>query len=355
MLDSMFGLEFPLPMKFFIAFAIVLILIGTAAYLLRRFGSGALAASGQRNRQPRLALVDATPIDNRRKLVIVRRDNVEHLLLIGGPTDLLVEPNIVRGSTVQNTREIPAVRTAAVEPLALPEATGWPLAPESEPQPALRAEPVIRPVAPPAAPPPDIPLTHPPQVARVPEPPAPPPAVAPAPRMATPAPIPVAPPPAAAPPHPQAAEPVERSTAPEVRAPQTIAHPNPSAPIEAEPAPMAAASLAAPQAEVARAPAAPTMRTKAETAARPPEPPPALRKNEEQNLAEMALRLEAALSRPAPAPPPQAPARPAPPPPVQRPQAVPPPPAAVQRPAAPSYENLQREMASLLGRQTGGS
>jgi len=34
---------------------------------------------------------------------------------------------------------------------------------------------------------------------------------------------------------------------------------------------------------------------------------------------------------------------------------VPPPPAAVQRPAAPSYENLQREMASLLGRQTGGS
>ena len=31
-----------------------------------------------------------------RRLVLVRRDNVEHLLLIGGPTDVVVEPNIDR-------------------------------------------------------------------------------------------------------------------------------------------------------------------------------------------------------------------------------------------------------------------
>src|SRR4051794_16686672 len=118
-MDSLFGMEFSLPMKFFIAFAIVLILIGTAAYLLRRFGTGTLAVSSQRNRQPRLAVVDNTPIDARRKLVIVRRDNVEHLLLIGGPTDVLVESNIVRAGA-QSSRDA-AVRNTAVEPMALPE------------------------------------------------------------------------------------------------------------------------------------------------------------------------------------------------------------------------------------------
>ena len=36
------------------------------------------------------------PSTTRRKLVLVRRDNVEHLILIGGPTDVVVEPSIVR-------------------------------------------------------------------------------------------------------------------------------------------------------------------------------------------------------------------------------------------------------------------
>ncbi len=45
---------------------------------------------------PRLAVIDAAAVDGRRRLVLVRRDNVEHLLMIGGPTDVVVEPNIVR-------------------------------------------------------------------------------------------------------------------------------------------------------------------------------------------------------------------------------------------------------------------
>ena len=137
-MDSLFGMEFSLPMKFFIAFAIVLILIGTAAYLLRRFGTGALAVTTQRNRQPRLAVVDNTPIDARRKLVIVRRDNVEHLLLIGGPTDVLVESNIVRAGA-QALRET-ALRSATAEPLALPEEANWPVAAPPAP---MRPEPIV--------------------------------------------------------------------------------------------------------------------------------------------------------------------------------------------------------------------
>jgi hypothetical protein len=49
-------------------------------------------------RQPRLAVIDAAVVDGRRRLVIIRRDNVEHLLMIGGRADIVVEPNIVRAT-----------------------------------------------------------------------------------------------------------------------------------------------------------------------------------------------------------------------------------------------------------------
>jgi flagellar protein FliO/FliZ len=49
-----------------------------------------------RPRPVRLGLVDAFRVDRQRQLVIVRRDSVEHLLMIGGPNDLLIESQIVR-------------------------------------------------------------------------------------------------------------------------------------------------------------------------------------------------------------------------------------------------------------------
>ncbi len=81
----------------FAALLIVLVLIGAAAWLVRKFSSGNAGAGANRGRMPRLAVIDATAVDNRRRLVLVRRDNVEHLIMIGGPTDVVVEPNIVRG------------------------------------------------------------------------------------------------------------------------------------------------------------------------------------------------------------------------------------------------------------------
>ena len=82
----------------FAALLIVLVLIGAAAWLVRKFSSGNAGAGANRARMPRLAVIDATAVDNRRRLVLVRRDNVEHLIMIGGPTDVVVEPNIVRGT-----------------------------------------------------------------------------------------------------------------------------------------------------------------------------------------------------------------------------------------------------------------
>jgi hypothetical protein len=50
-----------------------------------------------RERWPRrVAVIDAAAVDRRRSVVLIRRDNIEHLLMIGGPTDVVIEPNIVR-------------------------------------------------------------------------------------------------------------------------------------------------------------------------------------------------------------------------------------------------------------------
>ncbi|MDB5573453.1 MAG: flagellar biosynthesis protein FliO, partial [Tardiphaga sp.] len=87
---------------FIIAFVVVLALIGLVAYLVRRFGGSRLGANANRGRMPRLAVIDAAAVDGRRRLVLVRRDNVEHLLMIGGPTDIVVESNIIRAGPARD-------------------------------------------------------------------------------------------------------------------------------------------------------------------------------------------------------------------------------------------------------------
>src|SRR5438270_5373887 len=87
---------------FFFAFVAVLALIGVAAWLVRRFASNRLGANTSRGRMPRLAVIDASAVDGRRRLVLVRRDNVEHLIMIGGPTDIVVESHIVRAQPARD-------------------------------------------------------------------------------------------------------------------------------------------------------------------------------------------------------------------------------------------------------------
>ncbi|MFL1876251.1 flagellar biosynthetic protein FliO, partial [Hansschlegelia beijingensis] len=85
MFDQFLG-DVPTPLKFILAFAVVILLVVLAAWLMRRFSgqglSGGMGSSG-RSRQPRLGVLDVLAIDGRRRLVIVRRDNVEHLVMIG--------------------------------------------------------------------------------------------------------------------------------------------------------------------------------------------------------------------------------------------------------------------------------
>ena len=45
-------------------------------------------------RGQRLGISEYYEVDKSRRLVLVRRDNMEHLILIGGGQDLVIEPNI---------------------------------------------------------------------------------------------------------------------------------------------------------------------------------------------------------------------------------------------------------------------
>ncbi|MCO5066016.1 MAG: flagellar biosynthetic protein FliO [Rhizobiaceae bacterium] len=92
-LEKIFGAEYAQP-ALYVAVACGVFVVLCLLYLLyRRARSGTYVAGG-RNRKARLAIMDATAIDTHRRLVLVRRDDVEHLLLIGGHSDIVVESDI---------------------------------------------------------------------------------------------------------------------------------------------------------------------------------------------------------------------------------------------------------------------
>ncbi|AMN43284.1 flagellar biosynthetic protein FliO [Rhodoplanes sp. Z2-YC6860] len=143
-MNSLFGVDLPTPVNFVIAFVVVLLLIGAATWLVRRFGATRIDPAA-RGRQPRLAVVDAAAIDGRRKLVIVRRDNAEHLLMIGGPTDVVVETNILRAGPLAAREGTPARNGNEPQLRAVPEPAPWQpdVAPQPQPAPVMRAAPRV--------------------------------------------------------------------------------------------------------------------------------------------------------------------------------------------------------------------
>jgi hypothetical protein len=307
-------------LTFFFAFVAVLALIGLAAWLVRRFAGNRLGANPNRGRMPRLAVIDAAAVDGRRRLVLVRRDNVEHLLMIGGPTDIVVEPNIVRAMPGRD--QMPQRPAGGTEPpriAPLPDA-GWPDGDGARSDAFDHAEP------------------------QMPEPPPRPARPSFADEVRRPAPA--------------MSERRERSDplagfAPEPLASPLGGRPEPRPDLRPEPMPSRVTSRSEPvmprPPRPSEAPKAPPVR--AERPAAPPPPPPASMSAADQNLAEMAQRLEAALRRPATeageprvGAPPVAPE----PPPARSAQPVAPP---VAPPSPKSgFENLEDEMASLLGR-----
>jgi flagellar protein FliO/FliZ len=130
--------EMPNAMKAVVILVFVIVGIVVVGLLLRRFAGDRFGATTARNRQPRLGMVDSVDLPfGRRQLLIVRRDNVEHLLMIGGPTDVVIEQNIVRASGAPREKIEPTLgRGMASEnlprPVPLGEPTPFPLQPQAE-------------------------------------------------------------------------------------------------------------------------------------------------------------------------------------------------------------------------------
>jgi hypothetical protein len=83
---------------FFLVFIAALLVVG--GLLLRGYlttGSPTSAITGALfgpKPQKRLDVVDQANVDGRRRLVLIRRDDVEHLIMTGGPVDVVIETNI---------------------------------------------------------------------------------------------------------------------------------------------------------------------------------------------------------------------------------------------------------------------
>lgn len=103
-------------LRFVLALVLVIGLILLLAWALRRFGFGGMVRSGAKRR---LQVLETLPIDPRHRLVLVRRDDTEHLLMLGPTNNLVIEAGI--GETVQAAKIPPArfEQTLAQEQRAL--------------------------------------------------------------------------------------------------------------------------------------------------------------------------------------------------------------------------------------------
>jgi hypothetical protein len=63
--------------------------------------------------EPRLGVIEQASVDARRRLVLIRRDGVEHLIMTGGPVDVVIETGIQAREAEQAGR-LPAEPSAPV-------------------------------------------------------------------------------------------------------------------------------------------------------------------------------------------------------------------------------------------------
>jgi flagellar protein FliO/FliZ len=79
--------------RFVAALIFVLGIIGVFALIARRFVPGARNIN-RRGIERRLSIVEVVPVDTKRRLVLLKRDDTEHLVLLGPNGDMIVERNI---------------------------------------------------------------------------------------------------------------------------------------------------------------------------------------------------------------------------------------------------------------------
>ncbi|MGX5828343.1 hypothetical protein [Mesorhizobium sp. 43Arga] len=156
-LDSVAGPGYAAALLWTFAALILLVIVLVIIRLVRNLTFGTFVAGG-RNRKTRLAVMDATAVDSHRRLVLVRRDDIEHLLLIGGPTDVVVERDIRLAAPRRpaltgdgGLQPVPATAAPAAKPRP-PQPAPAPARPAPQPVTAVPPPARPRPAAPPPAP-----------------------------------------------------------------------------------------------------------------------------------------------------------------------------------------------------------
>jgi flagellar protein FliO/FliZ len=95
--------------RFLGALVLVVALIFALAWIAKRLGFGGRLASARGKR--RLGIEEVLSLDSKRRLVLLKRDGVEHLLLLGLNDDIVVETGIVP-ERVDGVPDQPAEKSA---------------------------------------------------------------------------------------------------------------------------------------------------------------------------------------------------------------------------------------------------
>ena len=93
-------------LKFFFALLFVIGLIGGFALIAKKFGMG--------NRGPmrrgginRLSIIESLQVDAKRRIILVRCDNKDYMLLLGGTTEILIEDDLPVDFTTASKQQTP--------------------------------------------------------------------------------------------------------------------------------------------------------------------------------------------------------------------------------------------------------
>jgi hypothetical protein len=78
---------------YIVSITLLIALAGLAFWIARQsLGLGGMKMF--QGKLKRVGVVESTSLDGRRRLLLIRRDNVEHLIMTGGPVDVVIETGI---------------------------------------------------------------------------------------------------------------------------------------------------------------------------------------------------------------------------------------------------------------------
>lgn len=86
------GFELSQIFRLIAALAFVVALMGGLALILKKLGYANIHAKAKNAR--RLKIIETLPLDARRRLALIQRDDVQHLVILGGTHETVIETGI---------------------------------------------------------------------------------------------------------------------------------------------------------------------------------------------------------------------------------------------------------------------